>query len=207
MRLEESDWKDCQECLAGQREACSRLLKRHEPEIARQMWRFSRDRNVCEELVQEVLVEAYLCLRRYHPREVPFVHWLRCIATRVGYRFWKQEARRRRFLRLESCDAPAQPQDLEDPSAAAALLHDLLARLPAADRLVLTLMYFEECSLQQIAERTGWNVPMVKMRAMRARQKLRKMIERGKLLDQFDVSLKDLAPAPVAQHPIPETGT
>jgi DNA-directed RNA polymerase specialized sigma24 family protein len=84
--VEDPDWRDCQLCLAGDQTACARLFKRHEPDIARQMWRFSRDRGVCEELVQEALVQAYFSLGRYRPMKTPFVHWLRRIATRVGYR-------------------------------------------------------------------------------------------------------------------------
>jgi RNA polymerase sigma-70 factor (ECF subfamily) len=157
------------------------LLKRYEADVVRQLWRFSRDRTACEELVQEVFVETYLSLPRYRPRKVPFLHWLRRITTRVGYRYWKRQSRRRLHLSLDNVDPPAPPT--RDPSAAAELLHGLLARLGTADRLVLTLMYFEDCTVDQIAARTGWNRAMVKMRAHRARRKLRTIIEREKLID------------------------
>jgi RNA polymerase sigma-70 factor (ECF subfamily) len=49
----------------------------------------------------------------------------------------------------------------------------LLALLSPPDRLVLTLLDLEERSTQEIAQMTGWTRPMVKMRAMRARHKLR----------------------------------
>jgi len=54
-RLDEQDWQLCRDCVAGDGEACRRLFKRHEPRIAHQMWRFSRDRVTHGELVQEVL--------------------------------------------------------------------------------------------------------------------------------------------------------
>ena len=45
-----------------------------------------------EDLVHEVFVEAYLSLRTYKAHS-PFLHWLRKIAVRVGYRYWKGHAR------------------------------------------------------------------------------------------------------------------
>ncbi len=183
--MEDLDWPDIQQCCAGDNEVCARLFQRHEAEVARQMWRFSRDPMVCEELVHEVFVEVYLSLARYRPQKVPFVHWLRRIATRVGYRFWKQQARRRKHVPLEGFDKSVAPQNLNDPVAAAALLHSVLARLPAADRLILTLMYFEGCKLEEVAQRTGWSLMTLKMRAYRARNRLKEIIEREKLLEQL----------------------
>ena len=187
-RLDDREWQLCQQTLAGNSAACTELLQRYQPEIARQMWRFTRNRATQEVLVQEVLVEAYLSLRHYRRQGVPFLHWLRCIATRVGYRHWKHEARRRKHLSLEGVDTPS-PQATDAPEAeaiqAAALLHDLLARLPAPDRLVLTLVYFEECSLKDIADRAGWNIAIVKMRVYRARNRLRKMIEDENLTERL----------------------
>ena len=118
-RVDDIDWRDCQACLAGQSDAGARLFKRHEPEMARQMWRFSRQRAVCEELVHEVFVEAFVSLPRYRPHQVPFIHWLRRIATRVGYRHWKREARRRQHQSLEGFDKPVHDTPPNEAAAAA----------------------------------------------------------------------------------------
>jgi RNA polymerase sigma-70 factor (ECF subfamily) len=58
---------------------------------------------------------------------------------------------------------------------AKAVVMRLLAQLSPPDRLVLTLLDLEERSTQEIAQITGWTRPMVKMRAMRARHKLRQI--------------------------------
>jgi RNA polymerase sigma-70 factor (ECF subfamily) len=151
------------------------------------MWRFSRDRATHAELVQEVFVQAYLSLHRYRPTTVPMEHWLVRIATRVGYRFWKQQARKQKTEPLD-LDIPAPASGADDAAEAAATLHRLLALLPAADRLVLTFRYFDDCSISEISDRTGWNPTMVKMRLYRARNRLRKMIERGNLKDVLGVN-------------------
>ena len=149
------------------------------------MWRFSRDPTVCEELVQEVFVEAYFSLKTYRG-QAPFLHWLRRIATRVGYRFWKEQAKIKTLMPLTDFDViEKENTEVVDPSVAAEILHSLLARLPRADRLVLTLMYFERYSTSQIAAQMGWSQAMVKMRAFRARKKLKTIAERENLLEKL----------------------
>ena len=180
--MEDSDWNDIQACLAGSDDAFARLVERHERGVARQMWRFSRDPGRCEELVQDVFVEAYQSLRTYRG-DAPFLHWLRRIATRVGYRFWRERAKDRPRVPLANIEPIAERRDEVDPAGAGEILDALLGRLAPDDRLVLTLEYFEECSMKEIAERTGWTEDAVKMRAYRARAKLREIAEREKLLE------------------------
>jgi RNA polymerase sigma-70 factor (ECF subfamily) len=185
MDIDSLDRLQCRQCQEGNNDACADLLKRHEKRIGKLMWRFSRDRTAHAELVQEAIVQAYLSLPRYKPTGVPFEHWLARIATRVGYQFWKSQSRSRRMTPLtEAIDVPVNQEfEASDPSMAARMLHQLLALLPPADRLVLTLMYFEECSIKEIAQRAGWNSAMVKMRAYRARNRLKAIIEQKKMTD------------------------
>jgi len=172
-------------CLSGDSEAYARLVRRHEPQITKIMWRFTRDRAACERLVQDVFVEAYFSLKNYGGR-APFRNWLGKIATRVGYRFWKEQSRPRPVLPLADFDAIEEnKEDSADPAEAAGILHSLLARLPRADRLVLTLMYFEGCGTVEIAQRTGWTRAMVKMRAYRARRKIKQIAERENLVERL----------------------
>jgi RNA polymerase sigma-70 factor, ECF subfamily len=141
------------------------------------MWKYSRDPQIVEELVQEVFVEAYGGLRNYHAR-APFLHWLRRIATRVGYRHWKRKSRDRDRRELFEKERPAHTaQSIEEPSEAAEYVYGLLDRLPPADRMVLTLLYFEECDTHEIAQRLGWTRSLVKVRAFRARKKLKLLLE------------------------------
>jgi RNA polymerase sigma-70 factor (ECF subfamily) len=181
------DVRDVKASVAGDGEAFAHIVRRHEAEVQELMWRFSRDRLACERLVQDVFVEAYFSLKGYRGGG-PFVHWLRKIATRVGYRFWKEQGqeRQKRTVALMDFDVAEQTaEDSIDPTVAAQILHSLLARLPQADRLVLTLMYFEQCSTREVAERMGWTRPMVKMRALRARKKLKEIAEKEHLLEKL----------------------
>ena len=183
--MDTTDWKDIQASLEGDGDAYKRLVRRYQSQITSQMWRFTRDRAECERLVQDVFVEAYFSLNRYAGRG-PFANWLSKIAVRIGYRYWKQQAKQPKTVSVINSDAVAElSESAIDPAVAAEIVHRLLGQLPQADRLVLTLMYLEDCSTRDIAERMGWTRAMVKMRAYRARRKLRRIAEKERLLEKL----------------------
>lgn len=70
------------------------------------------------------------------------------------------------------------PVDAPTAAAASALIGRLLETLPADDRMVLTLLHLEEKSVDTIAAVTGWNRTLVKVRAFRARARLRQALAR-----------------------------
>jgi RNA polymerase sigma-70 factor (ECF subfamily) len=174
----EEDRKDIAESLAGNGEGFARLVRRYQDRVAAQMWRFTRDAVVLDQLVQDVFVEAYLSLKGFRGR-APFLHWLRRIATRVGFHYWKSQARieeREEALKETNLNLAAPPETLT-PNEAADMLYQLFGKLPPADRLVLTLFYFEECGVKEISARSGWNRALVKVRLHRARKKLKSLLE------------------------------
>lgn len=173
----EEDRKDIAESLAGSGESFARLVRHYQDRVAAQMWRFTRDAVVLDQLVQDVFVEAYLSLKGFRGR-APFLHWLRRIATRVGFRYWKSRARiAEREEALEEAHLNLAAPEKLTPSEAADTLHRLFGTLPPADRLVLTLFYFEECDAKEISARSGWNRALVKVRLHRARKKLKSLLE------------------------------
>ncbi|MBL7219687.1 MAG: RNA polymerase sigma factor [Phycisphaerae bacterium] len=175
---DQADIRNIRATLAGDGEAYSRLICKYQNEISARMWRFSRDRRELEELVHDVFVEAYVSLKGFKAR-APFSHWLNRIATRVGYRLWKKLKRRgEREAPLQDWDQFLQtdPQEPWEPREAAEMVHTLLAQLRPRDRLVLTLMYLDELSVNEIAERTGWSKTMVKVQVHRARNRLKALM-------------------------------
>jgi RNA polymerase sigma-70 factor (ECF subfamily) len=172
------DRHDIRASLGGDGEAYARLVGRYQQTIASYLWRFVRDRGRCEELVHDVFVEAYLGLRNFRG-DAPLLHWLRKIATRVGYRHWRQQARRKAqtAAAIQAWDGAVQTDvNALEAAEAAAMLHAVLERLSPRDRLVLTLMYLEGCSVAEIAQLSGWSGTMVKVQAHRARGRLKKLL-------------------------------
>jgi RNA polymerase sigma-70 factor (ECF subfamily) len=177
------DLEDVQRSRGGDPDAYRRLVERHQDYVAGILWRFSRDRRDHEELVQDVFVEAYLGLGAYRGK-APFQHWLARIATRVGYRYWKERARRRKAepFNLEQWDRATEDDgilNVLEPERAATLLYNLFEQLPPRDRLVLSLRYLGGCDVAETAHRTGWTQTMVKVQTLRARKKLQKIVERS----------------------------
>jgi len=172
------DWDEVQLICSGDTQAYQHLVDRHQRQVTRLMWRFSRNPTVHEELVQDVFVEAYLHLRGYQGK-APFEHWLSRIAVRVGYRFWKQEARYRKEQTLtdEHWSRIAEADASIDSFDAGELLHLLLSQLSPRDRLVLTFRYIEELDVAQTAKRIGWSEAMVKVQSLRAKKKLEKLVK------------------------------
>jgi len=161
--------------LQGDAEAFSRLFERHKNKISLQMWRFCRNEDICRELVHEVFVEVYFSLTSYKGR-APFVHWLRTIAVRVGYRYLKLE-KKHALHHGDVLTESNEPRGLPDATDAAELVHDILKKLKPADRLVLILMYYEGYTIKEIAAQTGWSRSVVKMRAHRARRRFKDFLD------------------------------
>ena len=71
----------------------------------------------------------------------------------------------------------AQPESApENADAARQLIERVLEQLSATARLVITLLEIEDRSVKEISKLTGWSVPLVKVRAFRARAEMRKIL-------------------------------
>ncbi len=174
----ETDKHDIRAALDGDENAYARLVERYQGDVFAQMWRFSRDRNTVDELVQEVFVEVYFSLGKFKGR-APFLHWVRRIATRVGYHYWKRKARDKKVQEaaLEQHRDARPVSEISTPSEAGQYLFELLEALPPKERMVLTLYYFEELSTKEIAGRLNWSHSLVRVRMHRARRRLRGLLE------------------------------
>jgi RNA polymerase sigma-70 factor (ECF subfamily) len=154
----------------GDQAAFTVLVRRHQTRVFRLAGRFFRQRADVEEVAQETFLAAWRRLSTYQAR-APFEHWITRICLRCCYARLGQE--RRRTEPLPAIDPAAPPHD---PSAAIDL-EALLARLSPADRFVLLLLDGEGFSVEEIARRVGWTVTNVKVRAFRARRRLRRVLE------------------------------
>ncbi|MHC1762710.1 MAG: RNA polymerase sigma factor [Verrucomicrobiia bacterium] len=139
-----------------------------------------------EDLAQEIFVKALSKLDQYEERRgIPLEHWISRLAVRTCLDALRAERRRPevRMADLSEDEAAWLEFVVRDESApphspaesARELLEKLLAQLPPEDRMVIMMLDLEERSVKEIATITGWNISLVKVRAFRARQKLRKL--------------------------------
>ena len=59
---------------------------------------------------------------------------------------------------------------------------ELIAQLSPEDRLVITLLHLEEKSVEEIRALTGWSRSVIKVRAFRARAKMKRMLNEREML-------------------------
>ncbi len=172
------DLRLIQEIQVGNRDAFSLIVQKYQSTIAFQMWKFSKNSLETEELVHDVFVEAYLSLKNFRSQS-PFLHWLRKIAVRVGYKHLKSLNRnqvQKEKLTEHFKNKPFNSDRVDDVEASD-LLKKCLALLPPKDRLVLTLIYWENCNIKEAAELTGWSQILVRVQASRARKKLSHLLK------------------------------
>ena len=102
--------------IRGDQTALEQLITRHRPRVFRIASRYARSPHETEEIAQDVFVKMYFNLKSYRA-DAPFEHWLTRIATRVGYRYWKQQARQKNLtmFSLEDWDrlAAEVPEEIE----------------------------------------------------------------------------------------------
>jgi RNA polymerase sigma-70 factor (ECF subfamily) len=166
---------------AGEDGAGQCLCERH-GQLVQRIVRAHRPRACApDDLVQEVFLTMFARSERYAERAgTPFAHWLSRLAVHVCRDALRAEARRPSDagISAEAADALAwlrtgAADARHDAEAARELVEILLATLPPADRLVLTLLDLEGRSVAEIAALTGWSRTLVKVRAFRARRRLR----------------------------------
>ena len=170
--MDPSDAHLIQATLAGDDGAFATLVGRYRHRIFGIAGRFTRNDHELDDVCQEIFIKVYRRLISYRA-DAPFEHWLSRIAVRACY-----DLLRRRRLDEPLVDIDIAIEDNIAPARAKELLDWALARLPAADRLVITLLELEEQPVCVIAELTGWSESNVKVRAFRARQRLKSILEK-----------------------------
>jgi RNA polymerase sigma-70 factor (ECF subfamily) len=172
--------------LQGDAASFEPLVKKYSPRVFATARRYARRESEVEDIVQEVWLKAFQKLGSFRG-EAPFEHWLMRLAVRTCYDFLRGHQRNRETVFSELTEPEndwlerfAQDPDAaaEDADAARALVERLLAQLSPQARLIITLLEIEDRSVKEIAKLTGWSVPLVKVRAFRARAEMRKLLAR-----------------------------
>lgn len=184
--MERSEAELIQAVLAGDSASFEPLVEKYSPRVFATARRYARRESEIEDIVQEVWLKAFDKLHTFRS-EAPFEHWLMRMAVRTCYDFLRVHQRNR----IASFTDISEPEDdwlerfvadpghaPEDAEAARALVARILDKLPADARLVIQLLEIEDRSVKEISQITGWSVPLVKVRAFRARAEMRKVLAR-----------------------------
>jgi RNA polymerase sigma-70 factor (ECF subfamily) len=162
------------------------LIQRYSPRVFATARRYARRESEVEDIAQEVWTKAFQKLASFRG-DAPFEHWLMRLAVRTCYDALREHQRSREatFTDLTQPEndwlerfAVAPEEASDDSEAARDLVGRVLQMLSPAARLVITLLEIEDRSVKEIAALTGWSVPLVKVRAFRARAEMRKCLQR-----------------------------
>jgi len=149
------------------------------------LFKFCPHQSELEDLVQSAFIKAFNNLDKWRPSGT-FKAWLMRVAVNTGYDYYRKRKNEPISLaqRVEK-DTELDPLENlvgsgeEKPSHPNAdLIEQVLLNLKAEDRLVVTLQYYEEYSLSEIAEQMGWSLSNTKVKSHRARKKLEKILTR-----------------------------
>jgi len=160
------------------------LVQKYSPRVFATARRYARRDSEVEDIVQEVWLKSFQKLKSFRG-EAPFEHWLMRLAVRTCYDFLRGHQRNRETTFSELTEPEGdwlerfvqQPDSADEhANAARQLIERLLEQLSPPARLVITLLEIEDRSVKEIAKLTGWSVPLVKVRAFRARAEMRKIL-------------------------------
>jgi RNA polymerase sigma-70 factor (ECF subfamily) len=181
------DLAGCLDRVRQRDQTAARELVEHLYPLVIRIVRSHLPRRVSEEdLSQEIFMKMFTRLAQYQGA-VPFPHWVSRIAVTTCIDHLRAQKRRPEFRWADLSENEADVLDAvmtnendvaaNDSFAAHELVHKLLDQLKPDDRLVIQLLDLEQKTIAEICALTGWNTSLVKVRAFRARRKLRKLFE------------------------------
>ena len=176
--------------IEGDEPAFAEIVRRYSPRVFQFASRFFRERSQVEDAAQEVFLKAFTQLKSYEGRG-SFEGWLTRITTNTCLNIIRSAKRRPELTVsdltedetawLENTKASVlreQQPSVENRVVAADLADKVLDTLSSDDRMVLTMIEGEDATIKEVADATGWSESNVKVKAFRARKRLREAVEK-----------------------------
>lgn len=169
-----------EDIIAGNDAAFVQLVRRYKHKVIALSARFARDTDELDDICQDVFIKVYEHLGKFR-HDAPFEHWLARITIRTCYDALRRRQKENRNVPLDELHYQLA-DDTNGINLAAEQARNLLElgldRLRPDERLVITLLELEGKSIREVAGMTGWSEANVKVRVFRARQKLKRILER-----------------------------
>ncbi len=166
-------------------EAARELVRQLYPLVAKLVRAYRFRRTSEEDLTQMIFIKVFQKLSQFSGK-VPLEHWVSRIAVNTCLNQIESEKVR---PELRQADLSEEEQAVvgnlavsseelapDKRFASRQLVEHLLAALKPAERLVIDLLYLQGHSVAEIKKVTGWSEPLVKIRAFRARHKMKQQL-------------------------------
>jgi RNA polymerase sigma-70 factor (ECF subfamily) len=164
-------------------EAARELVRRLYPLVAKLVRAHRPARSAEEDLCQMIFIKVMQKLNQFSGT-VPLEHWVSRIAINTCINQIQAEKARPELREADlSEEQAAVVRNLAATTGALApdqsfasreLVEHLMSALQPAERLVIDLLYLQQQTVAEIQKVTGWSGALVKVRAFRARQKMKK---------------------------------
>ncbi|MFL6591016.1 MAG: RNA polymerase sigma factor [Chthoniobacterales bacterium] len=171
--------------LGNDEKAARELVRKLYPLVANLVRSHRPARTAEEDLCQMIFIKIIQKLAQYSGK-APFEHWVSRIAVNTCINQIQAEKVRPELREADLNEEQAAvvrnlaatTGDLapDHGFASRELVEHLMKALKPAERLVIELLYLQENSVAEIREITGWSAALVKVRAFRARQKMRRQL-------------------------------
>lgn len=173
-----------QRIRAGATDEFAELVRRHQSRVFGILHRYERDWQRVEDLAQETFLKAWRALAQFDGR-APFEHWISRIAVRTALDHLRREKKHRSTVGFDELGEDAldwlrnddEKSEL-DSNSASEILNLAMQELSPADRVVITMQEIEGRSVKEICAATGASSIAVRVRAVRARARLKKALEK-----------------------------
>jgi RNA polymerase sigma-70 factor (ECF subfamily) len=166
------------------------IIQQYQPLIFSILHKYERDAHLVEDLAQETFIKAWRALDQFDGR-APFSHWLSRITVNVALDHLRKRKRVKNETALEDLGEDTldwlrnedEHSDLE-AGQAREVLEIALQKLSPEEQLVITLQEIEGKSLNEISALMGTSGVATRVRAFRARKKLKKALEKMQIEKQ-----------------------
>ena len=175
----------------GDADAFEQLLLEHQKNVYNLCYRMAGNPDDAMDLSQETFLRAWRCLDQYQFASA-FSTWLYRLCSNICIDFLRRRRRQQAVpLTFEDADGEEQtyavpdaqplPEEQVELKLTRETLAAAMARLLPEHRAVLQLRVVNEMSYEQIADVLDIQIGTVKSRLSRARNQLKKILERGNL--------------------------
>jgi len=163
----------------GSEDAFEALVTKYQPKVFSMAMSFTRNREVADDVAQDVFLKAYLALPKFHAKS-EFGTWLYRIAVNHIKDVLRKKGRAReiplddvREIALADSGAEEKAEMEKEEAARRGLVHKFVAGLPEKYRVILTLRDIQGMPYDQIAAVLHLSPGTVDSRLHRARKMLR----------------------------------
>ena len=180
MIKEQDDTEIIRSILQGNKSAYSILVSRYSNYVFTIVMRYINNRELAEELAQDVFVKAYRFLADFKGNS-KFSTWLYAIVNTTCLSHLRKKKEGSVLMDEEKLifyagNTESASTQLEQKTQKE-LINTAMNLLPEADSLILNLFYIAEQSIEEIGVIIGLTPTNVKVKLFRARQKLKEIVE------------------------------